>query len=158
MPPLLSMTGMEGLEFVTVLVETASFGGPVTSGVENQMKTQTELYLRGMPGLHVTDEARHTPAVLHVSLTCGDVKPAPGGPPLGYIASLTLELRQAATLSRSESGSEVVVPEAVTWMDGYTITVDTSAHGLDDAVRRGLQQCLDKFRDEYLKANPDVRP
>jgi hypothetical protein len=154
MSPVFSMTGMEGLEFVTVLVETASFGGPATSAVENQMKTQTELYLRGMPGLRVTDEARHTPAVLHVSLTCGDVNVAPGGPAIGYGASLTLELRQAATLSRSQNGREIFVPEAVTWMDGYTLTVDTSAHGLDDAVRRGLQQCLDKFRKEYLKANP----
>jgi hypothetical protein len=152
------MTGMEGLEFVTVLVETASFGGPAISTVEDQMKTQTDLYLQGMRGLRVTDEARHAPAVLHVSLTCGDVKTAPGEPQIGYSASLTLELRQAATLSRSKNGSEILIPEAITWMDGYTITVDTSAHGLDDAVRRGLQQCLDKFRDEYLKANPDVRP
>jgi len=139
--------GMEGLAEVRVAVapmdpEFCRF----LSINQHELQTQTELYLRRVPGIRVTSD----PApYIYVRVT-GLVQQSVGGYPMGYAASVDLDLRQAGGVYRTRT--KVLVMEVSTWRRGYLIT-----GGQKDGaqfVREVLERLLDDFQNEYLKANP----
>ncbi len=151
-----STTGMEGLTEVGVSVEDMKpeFCRFISLSKQD-IRTQTELYLRRVPGLRVTDDPltpdSYGPRV-YVRIT-GMVRQSVSGTDLGYAANVELQLHQPALVPRHPKA--VWLKAATTWETGYILS--GGGPGGADHVRGALRQRLDNFQNEYLKANPDVK-
>lgn len=146
-----SSAGMERLAEVTVLVADMNPEFCQFVGVSKQdIRTQTELYLRRVPGLRMTDNI--VAPCVWVNIT-GMVKHSVDGAPLGYVANVGLELRQTAIVYRYPK--QLWLSGATTWDASYVISSRRSEGA--EHVRSSLRDLLDQFQNEYLRANPQIR-
>ena len=156
-PGLISSYGMEGLRDVQVVVEDIDGEFERTMSVSRErVQTQTELYLRKIPEVKVSDSAKLCPYVyININATVVD------GPHnlSGGQGSILVALVQPAMLLRAVPTTEqpIWVSSAATWWNGTIFQCTTGVDG-GEHVLQCLTHLLDDFQNQYLKANPDVKP
>jgi len=148
-----STTGMEGLTEVGVFVHVDTEMQSALSLRSSEVKTQVELYLRKVPGLAVTDSIAGPIVSVGVEGLLGKHK---DGSVAGFFSGhVIVELTQPALIARPPR--VLSLDDASTWQSIRHGHGPAGSRGRND-VRDMVNRLLDEFQNEYLKANPEVKP
>ena len=162
-----SLHGLEGLREVRVLVEGFDADDSRWGVSESAIQTQVELYLRHVTGLDVIGDGNGGSALRPRLYVKGDLcAHTVGGTEIGSCGHISLDLKQQVTLHRLWPDWEQRLDAGLPIWDSYSLWATTwhkvwllpVSGPAGDRVRTSLALKLDRFHNEYLKANPDIKP